>query len=98
MKTINDAIKILEENNIKYEVLSIKSDTYTVDVQVKELGINFSEGLSTLLFKNEKNDLIVFLRRDDRNVELNMLCKATNSKMLRMCDESDLTKYGFQKL
>ena len=98
MKTINDAINILDENKIKYEVLSIKSNTYTVDVQVKELGINYSEGLSTLLFKNEKDDLIVFLRRDDRNVELNMLCKATNSKTLKMCDESDLAKYGFQKL
>ena len=98
MKTINDAIKVLEENKIKYEILSIKSDTYTVDVQVRELGINYSEGLSTLLFKNERDDLIVFLRRDDRNVELNMLCKATGSKTLRMCDESDLAKYGFQKL
>jgi tryptophanyl-tRNA synthetase len=98
MKTISDAIKVLEDNKIKYEILSIKSDTYTVDVQVKELGINFSEGLSTLLFKNENEDLIVFLRRDDRNVDLNALCKATNSKILRMCEEEDLTKYGFQKL
>lgn len=98
MKTYEDAIKILEDNKIEYEVLSVKSDTYTVDVQVKELGINFSEGLSTLLFKNENDELIVFLRRDDRNVDLNLLCKATESKTLKMCNESDLEKYGFQKL
>jgi len=98
MKTIEDAIKILEEKGIKYEVLTIKSDIYTVDVQVRELGINYSEGLSTLLFKNENNDLIVFLRRDDRNVDLNALCKLTSSKKLTMCDEKDLADYGFQKL
>jgi tryptophanyl-tRNA synthetase len=98
MKTINDAINILEQNNVAYEILTVKTDEYSVDAQVKDLGIKYSEGLSTLLLKNENQDLIVFLRRDDRNIDLNALCRLTNSKNLQMCDEADLQKYGFQKL
>jgi tryptophanyl-tRNA synthetase len=98
MKTINDAIRVLEENKIEYKVLNVKTDEYTVDAHVKDLGIKYKEGLSTLLFKNENNQIIVFLRRDDRNIDLNKLCKESNSKVLNICDEGDLTRYGFQKL
>ncbi len=98
MNTYKKIVEKLKKLGIKYTELDQRAaKDRSVDEQVRVSNMKFSEGMSTLFFKNEKGEFIVVLRRDDRNVDTKAVKKLTESKKLNFAQESDLTALGFEK-
>lgn len=85
----------LEKQNITYNLLPTSGTS--IDVTVKELGINFSEGLSTLIFRvNGGEKYVGVLRRDDKNIDNKKLKKAVGTSRVSFAEAPALDKLGFK--
>lgn len=68
----------------------------TVDEGVAELGIDYSDGVSTLIFKTEQGFIGVY-RRDDRNVDSKKLKKILGVGNLDLASKKEVQKnFGFE--
>lgn len=87
----------LKASGVKYSLREIKTKDLSVDAHVKELGIKYSEGLSTLIFKVDGGKrYVAILRRDDRNIDNKALKKFLGTDRVTFADEADLSYLGFE--
>ncbi|HRI05497.1 MAG TPA: tryptophan--tRNA ligase [Candidatus Dojkabacteria bacterium] len=97
MNTYEKIVEKLKARKIQYEEIDQRAaKNRSVDELVRVTGMRYSEGMSTLFFINEKDEYVVVLRRDDRNVKSGVIKKLTNSKSLNFASEGDLNKFGFE--
>jgi tryptophanyl-tRNA synthetase len=97
MNTYERIIKILKKEGIAYnEVDQTSAKSRSIEDLVAVTNMTFAEGLATLVFVNEKNEYIVVLRRDDRNLISKNIKKITNSKSLNFATEEQIAKLGYE--
>ncbi|KKR06402.1 MAG: Tryptophan-tRNA ligase [candidate division WS6 bacterium GW2011_GWF2_39_15] len=97
MDTYKRIVEKLNSTGIKYEeVDQTAAKNRSVDELVRVTVMTYGDGMSTLFFKNERDEYIVILRRDDRNVRTQEVKKLSGSRSLNFAEENDLEKLGFE--
>lgn len=97
MTTYERIKNILDQSFIKYnEIDQRNAKSRSIEDLVAITNMTYSEGLSTLFFVNERNEIIVVLRRDDRNLISKEIKKITKSKSLNFAQEELVNKLGFE--
>lgn len=88
--------KRVRELRLEDQVEFIKHDAvFTVEDGVKTLGINYEDGISTLIFKTEKGYFGV-LRPDDKKISSSKLRKTLGVKSASLATKDDvLREFGF---
>ncbi|GAB4158364.1 MAG: hypothetical protein Fur003_2140 [Candidatus Dojkabacteria bacterium] len=87
---------IIKKNKLDAELIEVNAKSLSLDDHVNTLGIGYSEGMATLLFRDEKNIKYAVLRRDDRNIESAKLKKVLGVKKLSFLTEEETLKSGFE--
>ncbi|MCC7289668.1 tryptophan--tRNA ligase [bacterium] len=98
MITYQKIVEKLKKLGISYqEIDQTAAKSRSIDDLVSVTGMKYSEGMSTLIFRNEYNQYVVVLRRDDRNVINKEIKRLSNSKSLNFVEDKDLERLGFEQ-
>ncbi len=98
MNTYNRIVEKLDKSGVKYNIIDQTSaKSRRVEDLVAVTGMTYGEGLSTLFFVNERDEIIVILRRDDRNIVSKAVKKITGSKSLNFATEELIESLGYEK-
>lgn len=94
MKHFEFIKNLLEKRKIKHGFLKVNS--LSVDETVKQLGIKYSEGLSTLIFRYNDKEFVAILRRDDKNIDSKRLKKVLGTDRVTFAKDEELKSTGFE--
>lgn len=98
MNSYERIIEKLRRSGVKYNIIDqTAAKSRSIEDLVAVTGMTYGEGLSTLFFVNERDEIIVILRRDDRNVKSGEVKKVTKSKSLNFASESLIEELGYEK-
>lgn len=93
-------LQLVEETltgqGISYQLHEVDPNKLDIDSTVKKLGIKYSQGLSTLLYKVRANEFIAVLRRDDTLFNLDKLKKHVGTSRVSFAGEDDVRNLGFE--
>ena len=89
-----NAMRILEKNNIDFELLHYEVDENNLDAihVAKTANINIDLVYKTIVFINEKKEKFVFCLPAEFNVSMKKAKSITNSKILELIRVNDLKK------
>ncbi len=85
-----DTIRALKDKKISHELIK-HPPIKTVEEGLSFLGIDASQGVSTLIFKTEQG-LGAVLRRDDHQIDLDKIKKMLNADSIRLCTPLEVLK------
>lgn len=90
-----NAIRILEKNNINYELFNYEVDENNLDAihVANSANINIDIVYKTIVFSNERKEKFVFCLPAEFNVSLKKAKFLTNSKSLELIPLNDLKKF-----
>ena len=96
MTTFQKLIKKLNEKSIPYNFLKASGENFDVDSHVNELGIKYSEGMSTLIFRIKGDQYVSLLRRDDTNINQKELKRVLGTSRVSFASSEDLQTLGIE--
>ncbi len=90
MKT--NAVRILESNNIPHSTISYEFNEEEIDAVsvANKIGLNPETVFKTLVARNEKNELNVFIIPGSYELDLKKAARASNSKKIEMIKVKEL--------
>ncbi|WLF69939.1 Cys-tRNA(Pro) deacylase [Clostridium septicum] len=94
-KVKTNAIRILEKNNVKYEIITYDSKDGKIDgISVAEkINRNIEEVYKTLVTIGNSNELYVFVIPVDKELDLKKAAKIVEEKKIEMIHVKDILKY-----
>lgn len=94
-KVKTNAIRILEKNNVKYEIITYDSKDGKIDgISVAEkINRNIEEVYKTLVTIGNSNELYVFVIPVDKELDLKKAAKIVEEKKIEMIHVKDIVKY-----
>lgn len=94
-KVKTNAIRILEKNNVKYEIITYDSKDGKIDgISVAEkINRNIEEVYKTLVTIGNSNELYVFVIPVDKELDLKKAAKIVEEKKIEMIYVKDILKY-----
>lgn len=86
-----NAVRILEKLNVEHELFEYETDENIDAVSVaKKLGVNPEIVFKTLVARNEKNEILVFLIPGNYELDLKKSAGATGSKKIELVNQKEL--------
>ncbi|MGC8558237.1 MAG: aminoacyl-tRNA deacylase [Nitrososphaeria archaeon] len=91
MYTENDLSRFLDSNGIKYKIIK-HGNSYRADEASRELGINISKIVKSVLFITSEGDAILAILRGDKRVDQRKLAKDLGTKKLRLASKDEVRR------